>query len=315
VERSKMIRTIVIVAIIVAIAGYFASGVYQIEPSEVGLVKRFGRYVRMTGPGIHYHLPYPFESVTKTDVLTLRKIEIGFRTVSTAPLTFREVQEESLMLTGDGNIASVEAVVRYRVKDPVKFAFKVLDDYTLVKFFTESVIREKVAGRPIDDVLTKERDVIANEAAQKIQELLDELDAGISIQGVYLQDVSPPEQVADAFYDVINALQDKEKLINEAQKYANDVIPKAEGEAQKILNEAEAYRQEQILQAQGETARFLQVYEKYKKAPEVTRRRLYLEALEEILGSQKNVLLLSQSGQLSVLNLTDLERLVGGGEK
>lgn len=314
-ERSKMIKTIVIVVIIVAIVGYFASGVYQIEPSEVGLVKRFGRYVRMAGPGIHYHLPYPFESVTRTDVLTLRKIEIGFRTVSTAPLAFREEQEESLMLTGDGNIASVEAVVRYRVKDPAKFAFKVLDDYTLVKFFTESVIREKVAGRTIDDVLTKERDVIASEAAQKIQELLDELDAGISIQGVYLQDVSPPEQVADAFYDVINALQDKEKLINEAQKYANDVIPKAEGEAQEILNEAEAYKQEQILQAQGETARFLQVYEKYKKAPEVTRRRLYLETLEEILGSQKDVLLLSQSGQLSILNLTDIERLVGGGEK
>lgn len=311
-ERSKLIRTIVFVAIAVSIAGYFISGIYQVEPSEVGLVKRFGKYVKMAGPGIHYHLPYPFETVTRKDVLTLRKIEIGFRTVSTTPLAFREVEEESLMLTGDGNVINVEAVVRYRVKDPAQFAFRVLDDYTLVKVFTESVIREKVAGKTIDEVLTKERDVIANEAAQKIQELLDELDSGISIQGVYLQDVSPPEQVADAFYDVIKAQQDKEKLINEAMKYANDVIPKAEGEAQKILNEAEAYKQEQILQAQGETARFLKVYEKYRKAPEVTRQRLYLEAVEELLGAQKNVLLLSE-GQLNILNLTDLERLVGGG--
>jgi len=303
------VRAIVILVVLVILGIYLVSGVYQVGPSEVGLVKLFGKYVRTAGPGIHYHLPYPFETVTKTDVRTLRKIEIGFRTISTNPLTYREIPEESLMLTGDGNIASVEAVVRYRVKDPVKFAFKLVDDFTLVKFVTESVIREKVAGRTIDEVLTTERDVIAMEAARKIQRILDEMDVGISIEGVYLQDVSPPEKVADAFYDVINALQDKERIINDAQKYANDVIPRAEGEAQKILNEAEAYMQEKILEAQGETARFLQVLRKYRENPEITRERLYIETLERVLADKKKILILTKDGTLKLL---DLGKLIAG---
>lgn len=304
----KFLSTLIIL-IIVGI--YFSTGFYQVGASEVGLVKRFGKYIRQTDPGIHYHLPYPFESVVKVDVRTLRKIEIGFRTISVEKPSYREIKDEALMLTGDNNFALVEAIIQYRVKDPVKFAFSLISPYEVVKFVTESVLRERVAQRDIDAVLTSERNVIAIESAQSIQKILDYYDVGILVENVKLQDVSPPDQVIEAFDDVNSARQDKEKLINEALEYQNNAIPKAEGRAQEILNEALAYKQERILKAEGDTIRFKKVYENYMTNRDVTKRRFYIETMEEILPGLKKIILATDQ---NILPLLDLENVLKGGE-
>ncbi|ACJ75125.1 HflK protein [Thermosipho africanus H17ap60334] len=307
---KKLIGWLVL-AIIILI--YLSIGVYQVGPSEVALIKTFGKYTHSTGPGIHFHLPYPFQSHVIVDVETIRKEEIGFRTIeSYGKISYRTVNEEALMLTGDGNIISVEAAVQYRIKDPVKFAFNVINGKELVRFTTESVLRERIAVRTIDDVLTVERDKIALETAEKVQEILDSYDSGILINKVYLQEVAPPDQVVAAFDDVNNAKQDKERFINEATKYANDVIPKAQGQAEKILREAEAYAQKKILEAQGETQRFLSVLKEYEIAPEITKKRLILEKLQSVFSSTKNIFVLDDSGTIKLLNVNDL---IGGDTK
>ncbi|HEW92625.1 MAG TPA: FtsH protease activity modulator HflK [Thermotogaceae bacterium] len=308
-KRFLKLFSFLIIMIIIGV--YFSTGIYQVGASEVALVKRFGKYIRQAGPGIHYHLPYPFESVVKVDIRTLRKIEIGFRTVSVEKMSYQEVKDEALMLTGDNNFALVEAIIQYRVKDPVKFAFSLISPYEVVKFVTESVLRERVAQRDIDAVLTSDRDLIAIESAQRIQKILDDYGVGILVENVKLQDVSPPDQVIAAFDDVNSARQDKEKLINEAMGYQNDAIPKAEGKAQEILNEAMAYKQERILKAQGDTIRFKKVYENYVSNREVTRKRFYIETMEQILPEIKKVVL---TGDQNILQFLDLESILKGGE-
>jgi membrane protease subunit HflK len=298
--------------ILIIIGIYFSTGVYQVGASEVGLVKRFGKFVRQVDPGIHYHLPYPFESVVKVDVRTVRKIEIGFRTVSITNISYQEVRDEALMLTGDNNFAMVEAIIQYRVKDPAKFAFSLISPYEVVKFVTESVLRERVAQRGIDAVLTSDRDLIAVESSERIQKILDEYDVGILVENVKLQDVSPPNEVIAAFDDVNSARQDKERLINEALAYQNDAIPKAEGKAQEVLNEAMAYKQERILKAQGDTVRFKKVYENYVSNKEVTRTRFYIETMEEVLPHLKKIILTAEQ---DILPLLDLGSITEGGEK
>jgi len=213
---------VIMFVIIVIVAVYFLSGLFFVGPGEVGLVKRFGAYTTTVGPGLHYHLPYPIESVVKVNVSELRKQELGFRTVS--PGRYTSVKNESLMLTGDGNIVSVEAVVQYYVKDPKQFAFNLVNDEQVVRLVSEAILREEVAAASIDEVLTFERDVIAAKTAERVQDVLDQLNVGIEVKNIYLQEVSPPEQVVAAFDDVNNAKQDKEKLRNEAERYKNDLI-------------------------------------------------------------------------------------------
>jgi len=290
---------LLIVAAIVVV--YFLSGFFLVGPDQVGLIKRFGKYTGTVGPGLGYHLPFPFENAVIVDTSNLRKQEIGFMTIRTG--TFQTLANEALMLTGDGNIVSVELVIQYYIGDPVKLAFNIVDDADIVKFTTESVLREEVASSTIDSILTTERDTISTKTAERVQTELDRLNTGIIVKNVFLQEVAPPKQVITAFDDVNSAKQDKEKLIYEAEKYRNDLIPKAEGEAAQMTRDAEVYAQERILNAEGEAERFLSILEEYEKAPDVTRTRMYLETLGKLLGETSKTVVLDQSSLLKLLEL------------
>jgi len=292
-----------VIAIVVGI--YLVTGVYTVGPSEVGLVKRFGRHVATVDPGLHYHMPGPIESVVTVNVLEVRTEEIGFRTISPPPdPRYQTVEIEALMLTGDGNITHVEMVVQYRVKEADLFAFNLIDPRTIVKQAAEATLREQVATRTLDETLTELRDTIGIDTMTSLQALLDTYGAGIAIDNVQLQDVKPPREVISAFDDVNSARQDKEKLINQAQEYALDILPKARGQAQEIGNQAEGYKQTRIKGAEGDVARFVEVLAKYELGEEVTRTRLYIEAMEEILpGMEKTILSQDTAGVLKLLNL------------
>lgn len=299
-------------AIVVIVVIYLLSGIYTVGPSEVGLVKQFGRYVSTVGPGMHYHLPSPIQSVVSVNVLGVRKEEIGFRTVSPAPNPrYQTVATEAVMLTGDGNIAHVELVVQYRVKDAQQFAFNLIDPRSIVKQSTEAVLREQIATKTLDETLTEQRDVIATNAMTSLQGLLDSYGTGITIDNVQLQDVKPPAEVVSAFDDVNSARQDKEKAINEADKYSLDILPRARGQAQEIGNQAEAYKQERIKRAEGDVSRFLEVLTKYELGPEVTRTRMYIETMEDILPGMEKIILPQDEG--GVLKLLDLDQLLERG--
>ncbi|MEJ5228552.1 MAG: FtsH protease activity modulator HflK [Pseudothermotoga sp.] len=304
------VKLIVVLVVVMLLVVYVATGVYQVDPSQVALVKTFGKYSHTVGPGIHIHAPFPFQSHVIVDVQTIRKQEIGFRTVK--PGQYVQKKEEALILTGDGNIVSVEAVVQYRVNDPVKFVFRVENPEELVKFTTESALREMVAKRTVDEILTAERDRVSYEVHQITQQLLDTYDVGITVINVLLQEVVPPQTVIAAFDDVNNAKQDKERYINEALRYANNLIPSVEGEVKKIILEAEAYAQQRVLQAQGETQRFLSILKEYKGSPRITETRLRIETLEEVLPKAKRIILLDGSQNITLLSL---DKLIGGGEK
>lgn len=310
IKIPKSLFWLILFAVIFGIlALYFVTGFYQVEASAVGLVKRFGKFVRVDQPGINFHMPAPFESVTIVDILSLRKIEIGFRTVS--PNRYTTVINEALMMTGDNNFATVECVVQYRIKDPFLFAFNVQFPDEIVKVISESVVRERVALRTVDGVLTSDRDSIAFEAKERIQFLLDQFETGVSVENVTLQEVSPPTEVLAAFDDVNSAIQDKEKTMNTALRYYNDLVPKAQGDASKTIQEAEAYRDIRLLNAQGEVARFTQVLEKYELSPEITRQRLYIETLEKILPNFKMIIMPKDS--TNTLKLLDINALLEKG--
>jgi len=294
---------------------YLLTGIYTIGPSEVGLVKRFGRHVGTAEPGMHYHLPAPIESVVTVSVLDIRKEEIGFRTISPPPSPrYQTMETEALMLTGDGNITHVEMVVQYRVKDAQLFAFNLIDPGAIVKQAAEAVLREQVATRTLDETLTEQRDLIGADTMTALQALLDGYGAGIAISNVQLQDVKPPREVVSAFDDVNSARQDKEKLINQAEEYALDILPRARGQAQEIGNQAVAYKQERTKRAEGEVSRFLEVLAKYELGQDVTRTRMYIETMEKILPGMEKVILSDESG--GVLKLLDLDAsLQGGGSR
>ena len=292
---------------------YFLTGIYSIGPSEVGLLKRFGRYVETVDPGLHYHLPGPIESVVIVDTLGVRKEEIGFRTISSAPNPrYQEIETEALMLTGDGNIVHMEMVVQYRVKDPEQFAFNLIDPAVMTKQAAEAVLRTQVATRTVDDVLTSQRDQIGTDTLDALQILLDSYGAGIVVSNAQLQDVKPPRSVISAFDDVNSARQDKDKLINQGEEYRLDILPRARGNAQEILNQAAAYTQERIKRAEGEVSRFLEVLKKYKLGEEVTRTRIYIETMEKILPGMEKIILSQQDN--GIIKLLDLNRFLEGGE-
>jgi len=293
------------IAIILIIGIYLATGIYTVGTSEEGLVKRFGSYVRTVDPGLHYHLPAPIESVVTVNVLEVRKTELGFRTISPAPNPrYQSVESEALMLTGDGNIAQVEMVVQYRVNDSALYAFNLIDSAAILKQAAEAVMREQVATKTLEQTLTEQRDTIGIETKLALQELLDSYGVGLLISNVQLQGVNPPSEVVAAFDDVSNARQDKEKLVNEASKYEQDIVPRARGQAQEIGNQAEGYKQTRILGAEGDVARFVEVLAKYELGEDVTRTRLYIEAMEEILPDMDKIIVSGQEdGLLKLLNL------------
>jgi len=300
-----------IVLLIVAI--WLLSGIYTVGPSQVGLVKQFGKFIQANGPGFHYRLPWPIQSVAIVDQSSVRTEELGFRSRPGVPSTQYPVrEEEALMLTGDFNIIRVETIVQYDVTQPETFAFEVEDYRTVIREAAQAIIREKVATRAVDEALTEKREEIAAEVQRDLQTLLNSYGTGMRIINVRLQEVVPPTQeVAASFDDVNSAIQDKERVILEAQAYTNEQLPRAEGQRQKILNEAEGYRQSRILNSEGDVARFLAVLDRYRTGKAVTEARLYIETMEEILPHLTKIILTQQAG--GVWSLLNLEQLLKGG--
>lgn len=262
------------------------SSFYTVEADEVGVIQRFGAYVRTTEPGLHLKLPWGIEEVTKVKVQRVFKQEFGFRTVRAGIRTEyseRDYSSESLMLTGDLNAALVEWIVQFRIKDPRAYLFNVRDVEGTLRDLSESVMRQVVGDHSVDEVIILDRKSIATEANEKMQELLNEYETGIDIVTVNLQDVNPPKPVQPAFNEVNEARQEKERTVNEAWKAYNNAIPKARGEAERLLLEAEGYATNRINRAQGDADRFIALYNEYRNAKDVTRRRMYIETMQEIL--------------------------------
>lgn len=274
-----------IVLLVVAVI-WLGSGIYIVEPDEVGVVKRFGAYNRTTEAGPHYRLPFPIESVETPKVTKIQRLEVGFRGSASAATGsgMRLVPEESLMLTGDENIVDVQFIVQFLVENAQDYLFNVANQDKTVKDAAEAAMREVIGYNKIDAALTSDKLAIQNDTRNLLQRILDSYHSGIKIVAVQLQDVHPPKQVVDAFKDVASAKEDKSRFINEAEAYENDLIPRTRGEVAAITNEAKAYKETKIRQAQGESARFLSVLEEYRKAKDVTKKRLYLETMEEILS-------------------------------
>ena len=303
-KSNKRMKSILWIVTIIVILLYIATGAYQVGPSKVALIQTFGKYSYSKGPGIGIHLPFPFQTHVIYDIRSLKKREIGFRTMFYNGKTdYTDIPNESNMITGDENILSIQAAVQYRISDPVKLYFNLINYDDLVKLTTESVLRERVALSKIDDVLTSERDKIAMETVERVQEILNSYNAGINIENVYLQDVAPPKDVVKAFDDVNNAKQDKEKLINESQKYANDVIPRSQGQAEQILRNAEGYAYEKVALATGEAARFKSILKEYKISKEITKKRLILDAIESMIKTSKLKIVSESGNTLKLLNL------------
>ena len=292
---------------------WLLSGIYTVAPDEKAVVLRFGKLHAVVEPGLHYHLPSPIENRITRSVTQVYREEIGFRTTDPGPpARYIAKPKESLMLTGDENIIDVEMVVQYRVSSVVDALFSVsglgvFEDRNagLVHDACEAALRQVVGRHRIDEALTEGKLRIQTEIHAKLQELFDRYQCGLSVESVQLQTVGPPAQVDDAFKDVASAKEDRERLVNEARGYQNDVIPKARGEAQRLIKEAEAYKIERIRRAQGDADRFRAVYAEYKKAPSVTEKRLYLETMETILPGLKKYIIKTdkKGGLLNILNL------------
>jgi len=289
-----------IVAIILLL--YALTGIYIVAPDERGIVLRFGRVVREADPGPGYHLPWPFEQVMKPAVTQIRKEEFGFRTVSVGPpARYRDVDPEALMLTGDENIVKLQFIVQFKVKTgatgATDFLFNVRDPVDTVRDAAEAAMREVLGRTDIDKALTEGKEQVQQDAQGLLQQILDEYQVGLEVVTVKLQDVDPPNQVADAFKDVISAQQDKERLINEARGYANDVVPKARGQAAQLLNQAQGYSAAKVQDASGAAQRFTALQQEYEKAKAVTRLRLYLETMEQVLPRVNKIILDDVAGK------------------
>ena len=295
--------------LVIALLLWLATGVYQIQPGEEGIVRTLGRYTATTAPGLNYRLPWPIQSATVVDVESIRRTEVGFRTTDRGDK--REELSEALMLTEDENIVQVELLVQYRIGDARAFVFNVQGPEQVLRTTTEVALRSAVGQMTIDAVITEERARVQDETRIFLSRLLEEYGTGILVTDVRLQVADPPAEVRDAFQEVVRARADKERLINEAQAYQNDVVPRARGEKQKRIEEAAAFKDQQVLRATGDAERFLAVLEEYRQAPQVTRERMHIEALETILARVELILLnteTSGNGVLPFLPLRDLSR-------
>ena len=309
---SGKIRSVVYIIILLIL---IASGLYSVGADEVGVIQRFGKFIRSTEPGLHLKIPMGVESVTKVKVKKVFKQEFGFRTLKADVRTqysSRRYLEESLMLTGDLNVAEVEWIVQYKVKDPYNFLFKIRDPEETLRAMSEAVVRQVVGDREVTDVLTIGRIAIAKEVEIGLQKLLDGFEAGIQIVTVKLQDVNPPEPGKPAVNEVNRSKQDKEKMINEAWEDYNKRIPKAKGEAEQMIAEAEGYAMQRVNRSEGDVALFNQVYREYRNAPDVTRRRLYLETMNEVLPRIKELIIIDEK-QKAILPHLDVGKSGKGG--
>ncbi len=297
-----------IIAAVIALV-IMATGIYSTGPDEVGIIRRFGKYVRTTEPGLHIKLPFNIEKVNNVKVKYIFKEEFGFRTTKAGVVSTyspREYFDESLMLTGDLNVLVVEWITQFKVKDPVKLLFNIRNPQRTIRNISEAVMRQVVGDHSVNEVLTTRRVEINQAVQDKMQEILDLYNSGVQIVTVKLQDVNPPDPVKPSFNEVNEAKQEKEKVINQAWEAYNKEIPKARGEAEKTIKESEGYALNRINRAKGDAAKFIAVWEAYNIAREVTKKRLYLEAMNEIMSKagSKYVVDPSQKGILPLLNLT-----------
>ncbi len=291
---------------VVLVGAWALAGFYIVDPAEEAVVLRFGAYRTTTGPGLNW-APYFIDGVEKVNVQQIHNQEIGFRSSGASKSS---VANESLMLTEDENIIDIKFSIQYRINDAQFYLFNVLDPNLTLRQATESAVREVVGRSSMDFVITAGRDVVASEAGTLIQEILDRYKAGLDITSVNMQDAQPPAQVQDAFFDAVKAREDQERIINQANAFKADIVPKARGEANAMLERAEAYRQRVIAQAEGETDRFLKVLNEYQKAPDVTRERLYIETIEQVMANSSKVLVDLQGG--NNIMILPLDQLLSG---
>lgn len=299
----------IIAAVIAVVWGL--TGFYQVQPQEQGVVLRFGKYVYTTAPGLHYHLPYPFESVLTPNVSRENRIEIGFRSEtprrSRTPVS-QDIQSENIALTGDENIVEVNFTVTWKVKDAKDFLFNIRDPEATIRIAAESAMRDAIGSTPIMEIIADDRKGVQEKAEKTLQRVLDEYHAGVAVTSVQLTKADAPAQVIDAFNDVQRAKADKERLANEAEAYRNDILPRARGDASRLISSAEAYKAQVVDAAKGDTARFTAVLNEYLNAKDVVARRLYLETLESVYGRVDKIILDSKNGVVPYLPLNELKK-------
>ena len=303
--RPRLVANLLVVVVALAV---MLSGFYTIDPEEAGLVLRFGKYTRISEPGLHFKMPLGIERVRKVPIQRQLKEEFGFRTVRAGIQTEYSTKsfiEESSMLTGDLNAALVEWVVQYRIVDPYKFLFEVRNVQDTFRDMSEAVMRRVVGDRTVNEVLTIGRAEVAAQVQVELQEMCNQYEMGISVDQVVLQDINPPDPVKPSFNAVNEAQQEREKLINQAQSEYNREIPKASGEAQQTIQEAEGYALNRVNRAEGDAAAFNAIYDAYRKAPEVTRQRIYLETMAQVLPQVRSKVIVDDDlrGVLPLLNL------------
>lgn len=305
-SKMKGAVTSIILLILLVIGGF--SSYYTVEPDEEAIVIRFGKYINTTQPGLHFKVPFGVDKVIKVKTKIVHQAEFGFRTtnLNTRRTTYNDkgYESESLMLTGDLNVAEVMWVVQFQISDPFKFIFRTSEPVTNIRDVSESVMRRVVGDKLVNEVLTTGRVVIADDAKTLMQEILNKYDLGIMIKSIKLQDVNPPKVVQPSFNDVNSAKQEQEKMINQAEEAYNKVIPEARGKAQKLVSEAEGYATSTINRAYGDAERFTEIYKEYKRAPAITRKRIFLDTMENIFKNLEEVTIVDPKvkGLLPVFN-------------
>lgn len=294
---------VIILAVLIGINSYFT-----VNPQETAVILRFGKFVRNTEAGLHFKMPFGIEQVYKVPTGRVIQREYGYRTIEAgigSKISEKGYEEEAVMLSGDLNVVDVQWTIQYKISDPVKYLFKLVNVESTLDDISESVMRRMVGNRYADEVLTVGRADIAEMARKEIQIIMDHYETGLRIITVKLQNVNPPDPVKGAFNEVNEARQEKERTINEAQRIYNERIPKARGQAQQMITEAEGYALERVNKAKGETERFMEILSEYQKASAVTRKRMYLEAFENFINSVKGVLVFDEN-QENTLNILDI---------
>ena len=289
--------------IIAGIVLWLLTGIYIVGPDEVGVVRTFGEFTRVTQSGLNWKFPAPIETANTPKVTEVKRIEIGFRSLKNGQ--YRTVEKESLMLTGDENIVDAEMIVQYKIKDPVSYLFKIVEPELTVRTAAEASLRTVVGRNKIDETLTTGKFTIQEETKLQLQAILDKYESGIHVVAVQLQDVSPPKEVIGAFKDVASAKEDKNRMVNQAEGYRNDVIPKARGEAEAMIRDAEGFRDSRVKRAEGDAAKFTTILKEYNKAKTITEKRLYLETMEKVLPNIEKIIVPDKDSgnMLNLLNL------------
>ena len=292
---------------------WLATGIYIVGPDEVGVVRTFGKFTRVVQSGLNWKFPAPIEIVNTPKVTEVKRIEIGFRTLKNGQ--YRTVEKESLMLTGDENIVDAEMIVQYKIKDPVAYLFRIVGPELTVREAAEASLRTVVGRNKIDETLTTGKFTIQEETKNQLQSVLDNYNSGIHVVAVQLQDVSPPKEVIGAFKDVASAKEDKNRMINQAEGYRNDVIPKARGEAEAMIRDAEGFKESRVKRAEGDATKFTTVLKEYRKAKSITEKRLYLETMEKVLPDIEKIIVPDKDSG-NMLNLLNLNTgKTAGGKK